>query len=100
MTKDKLIKISFGIALFCIVTGIAIKLMHISFPIPVLLVGIVFSIIYSVIAIQELSTSARIRSSEKVMWIIGFLFFNTITGLLYFTSRRKMITGNFKVLNF
>jgi hypothetical protein len=35
-----------------------------------------------------------------VMWIIGFLFFNTITGLLYFTSRRKMITGNFKVLNF
>jgi phospholipase D-like protein len=100
MTKDKLIKISFGIALFCIVSGIAIKLLHISFPIPVLLIGIIFSVIYTVIVIQELLNSNRISSAEKVMWIVGFLFFNTFTVILYFASRRKMITGTFKVLNF
>jgi hypothetical protein len=100
MTKDRLIKISFGIALLCLIIAVAIKMLHISSIIPFFWAGLIFSIVYTVVAIWELSASKRISSAEKIMWTVGFLFFNTITGILYFASRRRMITRNFKILNF
>lgn len=100
MNKDLILKITFGISLFSGLIGTYLKMMHIPAPIPFILISIIAGIIYSVLALMEIFSFRRINHSEKVMWVVGFLFVNPITGLLYFVLRRKYLTRTPKVLSF
>jgi preprotein translocase subunit SecG len=42
-------------------------------------------------AIYEVMNSSKIDGSEKFMWVIGFLFFGIITGLVYLLSAKKIV---------
>ncbi|WP_425428104.1 PLDc N-terminal domain-containing protein [Arcticibacter pallidicorallinus] len=35
--------------------------------------------------------------TEKIMWTTGFLFFNLITGIIYFFFARKRVIRNYKL---
>ncbi|TCD00514.1 hypothetical protein [Pedobacter psychroterrae] len=100
MNKDLILKITFGISLFCGLIGLYLKMMHISFPLPFIGVSVVASIIYSVLALTEIFTAKRIKQPEQVMWVLGFLFFNPITGFIYFVLRRKYIIRTPKLLSY
>lgn len=91
MNKDHILKTTFGISFICTVIGIALKIMHTWSSIPFLAIGIGLSAVYTVMVLLELLPSKRLNNSEKLMWLTGFIFFNTITGLLYFTGRRKKV---------
>ena len=77
----------------CILTGAVGKFMHLSYTDWLLMAGIIFLAVYTITALYEILPSKKIDSSEKLMWTTGFLFFNTITGLVYLLTARKRING-------
>ena len=100
MNKDLIIKIAFGVSLFCGLIGSYLAIMHISFPVPLIAISVIAGLLYSVLALMEIFSYNRINYPEKIMWIVGFLFFNPISGLLYFVLRRKYITRTPKFYRF
>jgi hypothetical protein len=99
MNKDLLIKVSFGISLFSIVVWTTLRMLHLSSFVPFLSqIALIATIVYTILIAIEIFTSSRIRGAEKIMWVVGFLFFNTIAGLLYFAIRRRYLITNFKIL--
>jgi hypothetical protein len=91
MNKDTILKTIFGISFIFTIIGIAFKIMHIPSFIPFLALGIGFSAVYTLMVLLEILPSKRLNLSEKLMWLTGFLFFNAITGFLYFTGGRKKV---------
>jgi hypothetical protein len=53
--------------------------------------GLLTLLIFMVLCILEISNSKKLEGTEKFMWIISFVFFGFITGLLYVLSYRKKI---------
>jgi hypothetical protein len=100
MNKDLLIKITFGISVIGMILWGIVKIMHFQFPIPfVYSIVWISTLIYTVLALLEIFSSDRVRTSEKVMWVIGFLVINTIAGILYFVLKRNSLTRHYKVLS-
>lgn len=99
MNKDLLIKISFGISLFSVLTFSTLKILHLSSFLPFLpAIALISTIIYTIFIAIEIFSSSRITGPEKVMWTVGLIFFNTFAGLLYFALRRRYLTTQFKML--
>jgi uncharacterized membrane protein HdeD (DUF308 family) len=48
--------------------------------------------VFIITAILEVSRSSKISRNEKTMWIMGFLFFTVIAGLLYLLMGRKRVS--------
>ena len=88
-----ILKYSFILSLLIVLTGSVLKIMHWPAGTPLLMIGLVFTFIYIVTALFEIFNSRRINSSEKLMWLVGFLFFNLLTGILYIFSARKRIVA-------
>ena len=87
MNKDLLIKISFGISLFSSLAFAASKILHLSSNVGFLWpIALISTIIYTILIAIEIFSSSRVTGSEKVMWTVGLIFFNTFAGLLYFVS--------------
>lgn len=99
MKQNLILKIAFGISLFSVLTGFFLKVTHTYFPAPFIWIALSATIVYTFLALAEIFSVKRINQPEKIMWIVGFLFFNTITGLLYFVLRRKYLTRTSKVLS-
>ncbi|MGK4567611.1 GldL-related protein [Flavobacterium sp. 3HN19-14] len=88
-----ILKYSFSLSLLIVITGALFKINHMPAANALLTIGLIFTFIYTVAAILEIFNSRRINSTEKLMWLIGFLFFNFITGILYILSARKRIVA-------
>jgi hypothetical protein len=81
MNKDRLTRNIFGISVLSLFLGGIVKILHIHFPISLLFsIGLASTLIYTIIVLIEIFSSDRIRVFEKVMWIVGFIFINTIAG--------------------
>jgi hypothetical protein len=93
MKKDTVIKVSFVLGLVLTMVGAMLKILHEKNAGPFLIVGVIASIIYIILAIYEIRTSTRIDSSEKTMWTIAFIFMSGLAGLIYFIIGRKRIVS-------
>ena len=91
MKKDTVIKVSFVLGLLLTMVGAMLKILHEPNSEPFLIIGIIASIIYIVLAIYEIRTSTRIDRTEKTMWTLAFIFMSGFTGLIYFIMGRKRI---------
>ena len=91
MKKDTVIKVSFVLSLLLTSAGAMLKILHEPKSEPFLILGIIASIIFIVLAIYEVRTSTRIDRTEKTMWTIAFIFMCGLTGLIYFIMGRKRI---------
>lgn len=89
--KRNLFKRAFVIASLFTIIGALLKINHIENSSIFLIIGLISTLIYISIGIYEVNTSTRIRSSEKVMWTIGFITFSFVVGIYYFISGRKKI---------
>ncbi|SMD00875.1 hypothetical protein [Pedobacter nyackensis] len=96
MNKDTILKTIFGISFICTVIGIAFKIMHMATFLPILALGVGLSAVYTIMVLMEILPSKRLNTSEKLMWLTGFLFFNAITGLLYFTGGRNRVIAGYR----
>lgn len=93
MKKDNIIQAIFGISFIFTIIGISLKIMHLQSFFPFLTIGVGLSAVYTIVVLMEILPSQRLNTSEKMMWTVGLIFFNVITGLLYFTGGRKRVTG-------
>jgi len=89
--KMNLFKAAFAFSFLFMVIGAVMKISHWEYASIFLIIGILSSIFYVVVGIYEVKNSNRISSSKKVLWIIGFILFSFIVGLLYLISGRKKI---------
>jgi uncharacterized protein with PQ loop repeat len=53
--------------------------------------GVLAGLTFMVISINEIILSAKIKNSEKIMWVICLIFLTNIAGLLYLIYSRKRI---------
>lgn len=90
MKKDVLLY-SFFVAIFFIIIGAWIKILHKPFADSFLIFGLIAQLFFIIIALKEIYTSIKISKSEKVMWTFGFIFLNTICGFVYLFSARKRV---------
>lgn len=99
MNKDLLIKVTFGTSVLGIFLWGLFKIMHFQLPIPfVYPIVWISTLIYTILVLIEVFSSDRIKVSEKVMWLAGFLIMNTVAGILYFLLKRNSLTRHYKVL--
>lgn len=91
MDKNKIVIFSFIISFFFSIVGALLKIMHVPFANSVLTIGILALAVFVFMCIYEIVNSNKIAQSEKIMWVVGFLFLGQITGLVYLLSGRKRI---------
>lgn len=70
--------------------GVYLKMTHSNLSDTFLTLGILASVAYIFIALREIWKSSLPRH-EKIQWTIGFLFINSIAGLVYLISGRKKV---------
>ena len=56
--------------------------------------GIVALAVFVFASLYEIFQSTKIRSNEKIMWLVGFLALGWFAGLVYLLLGRKRITIN------
>lgn len=86
---DRIFKISYLIGLILLILA-AIFRYH-QYPGSTLLYYISFSVsaVYMVIGINEVLVSKTMPSTEKLMWVVGFIFLNVLTGFLYLMKKTR-----------
>lgn len=91
---NTLFKALFFFSYAIILTFAALKITHtaVRFDKEVALAGSIMFAAFVVMSLLEIHGSKNIKMPEKVMWTLGFLFFNMITGIVYFFLARKRIT--------
>ena len=88
---------SFLIGVFGTIIGALLKIMHWQGADLWLIAGVITWAVFIIAAIYEVRTSATITRSEKMLWIVGFVLFGGITGIIYMLAGRKKIAGKVAV---
>lgn len=94
MSTKQLLYSSFFISFTLTIVGALFKIMHWENATIIMAIGLIALAVFVLLAIFEIMNSKKIDGAEKFMWTIGFLFFGTITGLIYLLSARKRIIEN------
>lgn len=79
---------------FATIVGAVLKIMHWPFSSILLGIGITSLFVFVILAVNEILKTRKIENTEKIMWIIGLLFFGLLAGFLYVNSSRKRILRN------
>ena len=58
---------------------------------PLLLTGVLSAVLFWVLAIIEVGRASKIRTLEKILWIVLLIFIINITGLVYLILRKRRI---------
>lgn len=98
MTKTNLFTSAFLISLLTVVTGTILKILHLPGGQFFLVLTVILTFIYAIIALSEIYSSDSISISEKVIWTAGFIIFSTIAGLLYFFIGRPRMKREYNIL--
>lgn len=91
MKSGTILKINFFAGFFITMIGAYHRITHTAGADMWLITGLILSVIFIIQAIAEINSSKRINNLEKILWTIGLVFFNTVTGLIYLLVSRKKI---------
>jgi len=91
MNKEKLLRSSLFVSIGITILAVWFKLMHKPGADTLFLVSLFAAIVFIITATLEVSRSEKISRSERIMWIIGFIFLTSIAGLVYVLSARKRV---------
>jgi|GEM_PF-522456 len=99
MKNNELLRPLFYFSYAAFFTGSALKITHTAGSLGkiTLAFAAVLFIGFMILSLAEIYRSKRLVLSEKIMWTTGFLFFNLITGLLYFFVGRNRITRTYNL---
>lgn len=93
--RSKLLSTFYFLGTAIIIFGALQKILHRSSANIILEVGFLFAIVFTSFAIFEIMQSKTIQILEKLMWVLGLLFINTIAGFIYIViARRKIVKIN------
>lgn len=85
----KLYKTSLMISIAITIIGAMFKIMHWPGASLLLSFGLLISLIYIVIALIEIYKTESKSLVEKILWLIGFIVFSWIVGLIYYIVEMK-----------
>ncbi len=91
MNKFAFTKTAFYLSIAVTVFAAWCKLTHQIYGETLLIIGFSFSLLFIVLALMEVFSAKHLERSEKIMWLVGFLFITAITGFVYVISGRKRI---------
>ena len=89
MIRLKLYKFALILSLVATIMGAVFKIQHWPGSSPLLLIGVFTSLIYIVIGLSEIYKTESKSVIEKLFWLIGFIVFSPLTGLIYYYSALK-----------
>jgi DMSO reductase anchor subunit len=91
MNKEKILKSSLFFAIGIAIFASWLKIVHRPGAENLMLLSFLAGAIFIITAIREVTSSQKIDRPEKIMWVLGFLFFTGIAGLIYVFSARKRV---------
>jgi hypothetical protein len=94
MKANQIFVRSFFLSIAIVILGALLKINHNEFANVFLVIGLLLTATYKISGILEVTNSNKIDQSKKILWIVGFIFFGFITGLVYILSTRKRIIIN------
>ena len=97
MDKKNLIPIFYVLSFIILFLGAIFKILHQPFGSEIMGLALISSIIYIVLSLLEIFKSERIDKTEKIMWLVGFIFLSTVAGFIYLVSARKRILRDYKL---
>ena len=94
MNREKLIYASFAASFILSTIGALMNIMHWENASFVLGIGIFALAVFVFAALYEIFQSSRIKTNEKIMWLVGFLALGWFAGLVYLLLGRKRVVTN------
>ncbi len=85
----KIYKLSLIISLIITIIGAMFKIMHWPGASVLLTIGLLTSLIYILIALFTIYQTKNKTMIEKLLWLIGFVCFSWIVGLIYYYTELK-----------
>ncbi|MBP6385543.1 MAG: hypothetical protein KA327_02885 [Pseudarcicella sp.] len=87
---SKIFNFTFPTALAILSLGILFKILHYAFSNFLILTGLLFVVIYTIVALKEIHNS-NLSFTNKAIWTVGFLAFNFIAATLFFFGRKELL---------
>ena len=97
MNNKNLIPIFYVLSFIILFLGAIFKILHQPFGSEIMGLALISSIIYIVLSLLEIFKSERIDKTEKIMWLVGFIFLSTVAGFIYLVLARKRILRDYKL---
>ena len=89
--KRILVTSVFLLGTITLINGVYLKVNHFAYADSLITIGLIMTVIVTLLALYEIHSSSKVQRTEKLLWTLGFLMMNTITGFLYFIIYRKEI---------
>jgi TM2 domain-containing membrane protein YozV len=93
MKKAQILIYSYTASFAASILGAVLKIMHQQGGESLLIISLVLLLVFIITASREVIASIKIPSSEKSMWIIGFVFLSLIAGIVYIKQGRRRVIG-------
>jgi len=97
MINKNLIPIFYVLSFIILFLGAIFKILHQPLGSEIMGLALISSIIFIVLSLIEIFKSDRIDKTEKIMWLVGFIFLSTVAGFIYLISARKRILRDHKL---
>jgi hypothetical protein len=81
--RDTLLNISFAVGFSISIYAAYLKTFHLHGSVVLLVIGGLSTLIFILIALNEIFSSTRINKSEKIMWTICLILLSSISGFVY-----------------
>ena len=89
MDKIKLYKTCLLLSISVFIIGALFKIQHWPYASFIMSIGFLINLIYIVIALVEIYKTESKSLIEKFLWLIGFIAFSWIVGLIYYFVELK-----------
>lgn len=93
MKQEQILTYSYTAAFAASILGTVLKIMHGQGGEALIILSLLLLLVFIIAAIREVNASVKIPSSEKSMWIIGFVFLTLIAGIIYLKQGRRRVIG-------
>jgi hypothetical protein len=89
--SDILISASYAMGTGFSIYTTYLKTNHLHFSIVLLVISVLSTIVFILLALNEILRSTRIKKSEKIMWTICIILLSSLSGFVYIVAARKQI---------
>ena len=92
MKKYTLYKVSLLLGLLFIIIGALFKIMHFPGGSTFLMIGMITSFVFIIIALEDIYADKNNSPLEKLIWLIAFILLSIVTGTVYYFIKIKSKT--------
>ncbi len=93
MKQEQILFYSYTASFAASILGALLKIMHSQGGETLIIISLLLLLVFIITASREVIASVKIPSSEKSMWVIGFVCMSLIAGLVYLKQGRRRVIG-------